>query len=111
MSIVRNPSGSRGRRLLVWLAPAAALPLMVVALCWWFTEPLSQSGSAASVPDRLVAPKPLPALPEAAASTKPKPAWPEGRLDGHPAKVLLLDTLLLAQERLNKVGAYTATFR
>jgi hypothetical protein len=44
------------------------------------------------------------------AKTKAPLAWPEGRLDGPPAKALLLDVLLVAADRLNQVDCYTATF-
>jgi hypothetical protein len=39
------------------------------------------------------------------------PAWPRERLEGARAKALLLDVLLAAAERLNRVDGYTATFQ
>jgi hypothetical protein len=48
-----------------------------------------------------------------AAPTRPDqpPPWPEQRLEGKPAKEILLATLRAAAERLDQIDAYTATFR
>jgi hypothetical protein len=90
-----------------WIVPLASVPLAVPLLCWWFTEPLT---TAPSVPAASTTPAPAPAAPEEAPGA-PEVAWPEGRLDGPEAKRLLLDVLLAAQARLDRVDAYTATFR
>ena len=59
---------------------------------------------------------PLPPAPAPAAigdPPRPKvaPAWPEGRLEGEPAKRLLLDLLVAAGERLRRIDDYTAILR
>ena len=88
------------RRGLVLLA---ALPLGIGVAAWWFTEPLSTP----TLPASRVASPPLPSP----ASPSPKLEWPAGRLAGKPAKARLLDLLLSARRRLDRVQGYTATFR
>ena len=81
-----------------------AVVLALAGVSWWFTEPLTDRGG------------PIQASPETSsaarvAAPKTPPSWPEGRLEGQPAKELLLDLLLAASARLERVEGYTATFR
>jgi hypothetical protein len=112
MAVSEN-QGSRSAslsRLLRWvLGPLIVIPLGLFGLSWWLTEPLDEVGSIPSAPT----PDAPPAPPQAAGSAGARPTapgWSEGRLDGEPAKRLLLDTLLAVRERLNRVRGYTATF-
>jgi hypothetical protein len=109
MSIASPPPRSWLRRNRRWVVPVTGLPVAVVGLSWWFTEPLrpaSPSTRPPSPPALSVATETPTDLPAPA-----RPTWPDGRLDGQPAKELLLDVLLVAQEQLEEVPAYTATFR
>ncbi|MCA1684773.1 MAG: DUF1571 domain-containing protein [Planctomycetia bacterium] len=108
-----NPCQSGTRRLFRRVAWAGlAVTVVGVAFAsWWLTEPLTDhvvplAPSSASAPPVAV-PAEVKAL---AAEAGPARAWPEGRLDGRPAKTLLLDVLVAAAERLNRVESYTATF-
>ena len=58
-------------------------------------------------------PRPAPAPATIGDPPPPKapPAWPEGRLEGEPAKRLLLDLLVEAGERLRRIDDYTAILR
>jgi hypothetical protein len=92
-----------------WAYPLVFIPACLAVTSWWLTAPLADRGGA------LVGPTDAPPVPiapevEAVVEKESPPAWPEGRLDGVPAKRLLLDALVRAAERLNKVEAYTATF-
>jgi hypothetical protein len=84
----------------------ALVPVALIALaCWWFTEPLGPPPVAA-------APASRPAHADATAVEQTTlAAWPAARLDGVPAKKLLLKFLLEARARLERVEGYTATFR
>src|SRR5262249_48909601 len=84
------------------LAPIAVV-LVGAGACWWFTESLEPASSASLA--RTVA------KPEVAKPARKPLEWPEDRLDGEPAKRLLLDVLLAGRERLNAASGYTATFR
>ncbi len=100
-------SKRRGRRLWLWLA---IIPAGLFGACWWFTEPLEEPDTSfASIPPT------APALALAAIGEPPRPkaapAWPEGRLEGDPAKRLLLDLLVEAGERLGRIDDYTAILR
>jgi hypothetical protein len=95
------------------------MPLAGAATCWWLTAPLDDHPSVNSAP-----PQPATAAPAtvgtapgphgAAATAEPQPPampdWPEGRLEGIPAKRILLDTMLAVQDQLKSVAGYTATF-
>lgn len=98
----------RRARRIVPLA-AVGLPLTVAGGAWWFTEPLRPSPSAPPA-QSVAAAVPADDEPEAAEPAA-RPVWPEGRLEGDPAKRILLDALLAARRRLDRVPAYTATFR
>lgn len=99
-----------------WLRWSSVLLLPAVGLAgasWWLTEPLEDRGSPGPNPAVAAALSPAePAEPiRVAAERDELPAWPEGRLDGEPAKQLLLTTLLDVGRRLKQVDGYTATFR
>jgi len=85
------------------VAMLAALPLGIGMACWWFTEPLDPPAASASRDSDPAPPPPAPPL--------AKLEWPAARLDGQPAKSRLLDLLLSARRRLDRVRGYTATFR
>jgi hypothetical protein len=80
------------------------VPSTLAGLSWWLTEPLDE-------PPRRVATRSEPAAPALAARREVMPDWPQGRLEGEPAKALLLATLLVVQSRLDRVEGYTATLR
>ena len=88
-------------------AVLTAVPLILIAACWWFTEPLGSPPKpvvnatkvVTSPPSRLVVRETI------------TPEWPEGRLEGGPGKQRLLELLLSARRRLDRVRGYTATFR
>jgi hypothetical protein len=111
MSMPVTPPRALSRRR--WFSLAAAVPLTGAFVCWWFTEPLTPTPATRLVqgPSE-AATSPLP--PPPAEDEPPAPdrpvAWPEERLEGQPAKVLLLDALLAAQRRLSQIPSYTATF-
>lgn len=102
-------ASGKGRRWRRWGLGVLAVPALVVAGSWYFTESLTDRGGAT----------PSLARPAVEVSSEGKsvgpmvkapPAWPEGRLEGAAAKVALLDILLGAGERLNRVHDYTASF-
>lgn len=105
----RNPFATpKGRRLVLLLV---ALPVAsVVGASWWLTAPLEPSPVADAIP--ATAKSKAESADEASAPPKEAvmPEWPAGRLDGMPAKELLLTTLERVQERFAKVEGYTATF-
>jgi hypothetical protein len=88
------------------IAVLLVLPVAAAALCWWLTAPLDDVG-----PTPLAAPSPAPIAATARAAPNALPDWPETRLEGAPAKRLLLDTMLAVEKRLAGVAGYTATFR
>ena len=92
------------RRLMV----AAAVPsAMLGAACWWLTEPITAPRRAVAHVIRPLAITPSTPTPPQAPSPV---AWPAGRLEGEPAKRVLLDVLRVARKRLDGVEGYTATF-
>lgn len=125
------------RRWAYFAAPLLMVISALAGLSWWMTEPLDEAlaDTTASQSENTTLPEspalPAPAetaalalVPEAgsvqaapgAACTQAKAesaelAWPEQRLDGDAAKKLLLQALLEADERLERIGGYTATFR
>lgn len=118
MSASINKASRTARHLKRYVLVGLMVPAAVFAASWWLTEPLA---------DRVVAPRVSPgAAPvavsedvkaaaeratEAAEAERKAPlAWPADRLDGAPAKALLLDVLIEAAQRLNRVETYTATF-
>ena len=110
MSVTRPasaPAARPARRR--WLWGLLALPLLLLVACLCLTEPLG------------TAPPPSPpattthvAARPAAAVAPARPAsleWPDGRLEGEPAKRLLLEVLKADRHRLEAVAGYTVTFR
>jgi hypothetical protein len=98
------------RRLRWLLGPLILIPLGLAGLSWWLTEPLDGTASTVSAT--------IPSAPPTAAETAGSAggaltmaSWAGGRLEGEPAKRLLLDMLLAVRERLNRVRGYTATMR
>ena len=89
--------------------------------CGSRSSPSGCSGPAGGSPSRSksrtrASLRPLPAAPAPATLGDPPPpkappAWPEGRLEGEPAKRLLLDLLVEAGERLGRIDDYTAILR
>jgi len=94
------------RRRWLFFSP---IPCALAALCWWLTEPLGRPDDVAL---RAAArPATISDAPEVSL-VDPAPApWPVGKLEGMPAKRLLLDSLEGASRRLDAVEGYTATFR
>jgi hypothetical protein len=96
---------ARGPRRLWWLAAIIPVLSMPAAMSWWFTASLEDTpGQAppASAPEAPSTAQPLPAA---------RPAWPEGRLEGHEAKVRLLEIVTDAHCRIECLKGYTATFK
>jgi hypothetical protein len=87
------------------LVPAALAGTLAV-VSWSLTAPLEDGGTNAPVAQGT----PVPLTPAEARGPDVPPPWPEGKLEGVPAKKLLLDTLVAVGERLNGVKCYTATF-
>jgi hypothetical protein len=87
------------------------LPLMGATLCWWLTAPLDDDAPTPVETNRTATATTPAETPVFDTDTKALPDWPETRLEGDPAKRLLLDTLLAVQKRLAAVEGYTTTFR
>lgn len=89
----------------------------VVSVCWWLTAPFEDIARVAPAnAPRSIAHDASTAITTATWGEGGRPGldlpeWPEIRLEGDPAKRLLLDTLSTVQERLARVTGYTATFR
>ncbi len=101
-----DPSSKpRRRRRWPWLL--LAVPVALGGASWWFTEPLSDRPTdlPTKTADSDEIPPPMPA------SADVPPRWPEGKLEGDPAKKLLLASNELALARLARVEGYTATLR
>lgn len=103
-SNLRRPS-RRSRWL--WLAPVAPLVAGLMAIPWYFTAPLDEGPAGR--------PEPAPPPPTAGGGAAPAElgpvAWPADRLDGEAAKRILLEVTRRGVARLERVPAYTATFR
>ena len=109
---IRLTRWASGLRWWGWLLIGALPVIAAASASWWLTEPLTDHGApgvaqVSSAPPVEVPPE-VKALTAAAVEDL---AWPEARLDGRRAKTLLLDTLVTAAGRLNRVESYTATFR
>lgn len=91
------------RRPWFWLT--MAVPILLVGTSWLFTADLEPP--AAPTPQPLPAPEASRA--EAAEERIDALDWPSERLEGQPAKVLLLNVLLAARDRLAAVEGYTCT--
>src|SRR3954468_8876340 len=91
------PSTRRKRRRWLWLS---ILPAGLFGACWWLTEPLEEPETSLTLASPAgPASAPAPATPGDSPPPKAPPAWPEGRLEGEPAKRLLLDLLVEAAGR------------
>lgn len=91
----------------VALGIVAVVPVAVIGLSLWFTEPLEDRDDLPEdVPANAAVAEPALDPPHA-----PALAWPGSTLDGDPAKVLLLQVLQKVDARLDRVTGYTATFR
>jgi hypothetical protein len=104
---VQQPAARRLWRVALTVPVALAGALAVAS--WWLTEPLTDHPTQARTAEPAVLPVPL--TPAEAAQPGVPPPWPDGRLDGEPAKKILLATLIAAGERLDDVAGYTATFK
>jgi hypothetical protein len=80
------------------------VPTTLAGLAWWLTEPLDEPLSRVAIVSS-------PSSQTTVARRGSMPDWPESRLEGQPAKTLLLETLLVVQQQLERVQGYTATFR
>jgi hypothetical protein len=102
----RSPAPGKGRRRwgLTIVLVLAIVSITLAGLSWWVNEPLDEPRSG-------VASDSQPSPPVAVARRDTMPEWPESRLEGVPAKTLLLETLLAVQQKLDWVKGYTATFR
>ncbi len=100
-----NPTAPARRR---WPWLFLLLPPMALAgLTWWFTEPLQDRPTAPPVKGEA----PAGPSPGVAAPRKGPVAWPEGRMEGEPAKNLLLASMVWTVDHLDHVSGYTATLR
>ena len=95
------------RRKIVWLL--ASIPLIALAAGVLLTAPLEPPSPSTSDPAPRPEPTPTTTTPP---PSKPRLAdWPEAPLEGEAAKVLSLASLLVAKERLEASGGYSAVFR
>ena len=92
-----------------WFWAAAAIPVLLVAISWYFTEPLSRSRPEPTPPSPAAVPAEAVGALEALVPTPL--AWPAERIEGDEAKRLLYDLLVEARSRLDQSPGYTATFR
>ena len=105
MAAGMNPSAGRwwviGIRLA--LVGFVATSGAIAFASWWLTAPLA---------DRLVPTMSgtLARTDQARSPGRTRPVWPRERLEGEPAKLLLLDIVLDVAERLDAIDGYTATF-
>lgn len=88
------------------LSALGLVALAAIGASWWLTAPLDRSASA--VPDSRAAARPNGPEDEPQAEFPP---WPEDRLEGRPAKELLLRTLQAADRAFRKFATCTMTFR
>jgi hypothetical protein len=96
---------TRGPRRLWWLAAVVSVLAIPAGASWWLTAPLEDSPG-----------EPPPAT-TPAATTPPgqlsarRPDWPKERLEGHEAKVRLLEIVTDVARRIDCLHGYTATFK
>ncbi|HEV3121688.1 MAG TPA: DUF1571 domain-containing protein, partial [Isosphaeraceae bacterium] len=84
------------------------LPPGLLALGWWLTAPLTVRPAVATP---IAAAVPVKREMPAVVHRKCEPrGWPEKQLSGDAAKRILLDSLLTAASRLERIEGYTATF-
>jgi len=107
-----------------WQLGVGAFCLLGVLLCgvsWWLTAPLEKTGvgSTALPPNTVTAAPaasgehtgtPAEASPAQRQAIEPA-AWPETRLEGRPAKELLLKMMQAVDRSFRLVHSYTMTFR
>ncbi len=98
-----SPTPRYYRRPWFWLG--VAIPSLLAGTSWLLTADLEPAGSS----EPHVVPPPEAAKVEAAEEEIAALDWPTDRLEGEPAKELLLRVLLAAQERLSAVEGYTCT--
>ncbi len=105
-----NPKPVRKRR--VWLL-LIAIPAGLFGLSWYFTEPLADppANSVASPPAAVVASAPAGRAVEPPVDLETPAAWPENKVEGDEAKRILLESAKRTVARLDKIEAYTSTFR
>jgi hypothetical protein len=112
-SIESKRPGRTRRRLCFVISVLVATPLVAVGvLSWWLTEPFSsaETTSRAAIAAAVAPAEPEPPTRRTTAGA-PKLEWPAERLEGLPAKQLLLDILVAADHRMSAVPSYTATLR
>jgi hypothetical protein len=106
-----------------WRRGLAAFCLLGGLLCgvsYWLTAPLEKTGEGTTAP----ALEPITTTPPSSESTgsaagvtparqrnTESPAWPESRLEGWPAKELLLKMMQAVDRSFRMVHSYTMTFR
>ncbi len=106
------PTPTPRRKRWVWLFSLILIPAGLFGLSWYFTEPLTDHAPT------VIAPPPGAAT-TAPASRVVEPlvqivapvVWPEIKVEGDGAKKILLESIKRTVARLDKVEAYTATFR
>ena len=105
-----DPNADSKRRRRRWWIALAAVPAVPVALVgfgvWYLTAPLEDHPV-----DLPVTASPAPAPAPASVVAEAEPVWPDARLDGKPAKDLLLRILQRTADRLDRHPGYTAVFR
>ncbi|CAN5700404.1 DUF1571 domain-containing protein [soil metagenome] len=108
-----RPTIGKSRRL--WVPASILVALLgflsvLAGASWWFTAPLERSPtSLANAPYPSGRGGPTLDRPGRTETTAPNVQWPEARLEGVPAKQLLLDELIRAARLLDQVDGYTAT--
>jgi len=102
-----EPKRSPRRRRWWWWLVLGSVPILVALGSWWITEPFeAKDGKDLPEPEVLAG-----ATEKNKKPARPPLVWPTQKLEGNAAKILLLDALLVASEKLSKVPGYTATFR
>src|SRR4051812_42149738 len=107
-SAIVGPSPLRPWR---WALYIASPVLVLAATCWWLTAPLEEPSPEQAARADASAAAALPSTPGTPGNCPRPVSWPEERLEGAPAKTLLLAVLQDADARLDQVECYTATFR
>lgn len=92
------------------ITPLVLAPALLAGASWWLTEPLELAGPSQlrSVPS--VAHAALIPGTSAFAVKPSRTVWPEARVEGEPAKRLLLKALLQAGSWLSRFEGYSAVF-
>src|SRR4051812_6131116 len=89
-----------------------ASALLIPALLAWsgWRVPRPSAGPDAGVSGGPRSARPTPRT-TSGTTVEGRPVWPAGRLEGGPAKRLLLAALAAAADRLHRTESYTATLR